>query len=300
MLSIETEIRRMIEGQLENGCREFIIFPFGDVGYKVKQILNIVYGIQEILICDNHLSRYNSNIVSLDKIRNRKFTEKTCVLLASTNHTIYKELKENLSKVFPENSIVEMESMRDRNTTHTVCGKYTFGPLKNHPMVELVGAFCSFASGTDVVTNHAMDYITTHPMLYKGNMNESLDTIKYDAYQGEDWFFPGVEPCGYRKNYRKTRIGNDVWLGKNVIITNGAYIGNGVIAGAGSIITKDIPDYAIVVGVPARIIRYRYEPECIDALNRIAWWAWSDDDIRDRFNDFYLPIHKFIAKYDVI
>lgn len=300
MSFIETEIRRTIEGQLDKGCNEFIIFPFGEVGYKVKQILNTIYGIQETLICDNHLSKYNSNILSLDKIKNRKFSEKTCVILSSTNAQIYNELRENLLQIFTENAIVEMESMRDRNTTYTVCGKYTFGPLKNHPMVESVGAFCSFATGTDVVTNHAMDYITTHPMLYKGNVNEALDTIKYDAYQGEDWFFPGVEPRGYRRNYRKTKIGNDVWLGKNAIITNGAYIGNGVIAGAGSIITKDVPDYAIVVGVPARIIRYRYEPECIEALNRIAWWDWSDDKIRERFCDFYLPVREFIAKYDVI
>lgn len=52
-----------------------------------------------------------------------------------------------------------------------------------------------------------------------------------------------------------------MWLGQNVLITNGSNIGNGVIAGAGTIITKDVPEYAVVVGVPARIIRYRYTPE---------------------------------------
>lgn len=82
-----------------------------------------------------------------------------------------------------------------------------------------------------------------------------------------------------------------------MLITNSANIGNGVIAGAGAVITKDVPDYAVVVGVPARIIRFRYTLEEIDALNKIAWWGWSDEEIRERFDDFYLPIEDFIKKY---
>lgn len=88
-----------------------------------------------------------------------------------------------------------------------------------------------------------------------------------------------------------------MWLGRNVIVTNSANIGNGVIAAAGAVITKDVPDYAVVAGVPARIIRYRYSTEQIKALNKIAWWDWSDDEIRERYNDLYLPIEKFIEKY---
>lgn len=110
--------------------------------------------------------------------------------------------------------------------------------------------------------------------------------------------FRGVEPKGRAEKLHRITIGNDVWLGANVIITNGANIGNGVIAGAGAVITKDVPDYAIVAGVPARIIRYRYTPEQIEALNRIQWWNWSDEEIRERYEDFYIPIEEFIAKYD--
>ena len=83
-----------------------------------------------------------------------------------------------------------------------------------------------------------------------------------------------------------------------MIVCNGANIGNGVIAAAGAVITKDIPDYAVVAGVPARIIRYRYEPEQIKALNRIAWWDWTDEEIRSRHDDFYLSAEEFIKKYD--
>ena len=62
-------------------------------------------------------------------------------------------------------------------------------------------------------------------------------------------------------------------------------------------ISKDIPDYAVVVGVPARIIRYRYTKEQIETLNKIAWWNWTDEKIRECFDDFYLEIEKFIKKH---
>lgn len=86
-------------------------------------------------------------------------------------------------------------------------------------------------------------------------------------------------------------------MGKNVIITNYSNIGNGVIAGAGAVITKDVPDYAIVAGVPARIIRYRYDTEQIKKLNGIAWWDWPDDKIRNNYEDFFLDINSFIRKH---
>lgn len=100
-----------------------------------------------------------------------------------------------------------------------------------------------------------------------------------------------------KEKLSKIKIGNDVWLGKNVIITNGVNIGNGVIAAAGAVITKDVPDYAVVAGVPARIIKYRYKEEQIKELNKIAWWNWSDDKNRECYEDFYLEIDVFIEKH---
>ena len=117
-----------------------------------------------------------------------------------------------------------------------------------------------------------------------------------EEYQEAAWYVPGVHPKG-RIEQRRITIGNDVWLGRNVVIVNYANIGNGVIAGAGAIITKDVPDYAVVVGVPARIVKYRYTPDQIIALNQIKWWEWDDELIRERYEDFYLDIDTFIAKY---
>ena len=166
--------------------------------------------------------------------------------------------------------------MRGGGEKYNKCGKYSYGPLCNHWLVESVGAFCSFAPGTDVVENHPIAYISTHPFLYYGGDKDT---------KGENY------------KLEKINIGNDVWLGRNVIITNSSNIGNGVIAGAGTVITKDVPDYAVVAGVPARIIRYRYTEEQIEALNKIAWWNWSDEKIRECYDDFYLSVGEFIDKY---
>ncbi len=178
------------------------------------------------------------------------------------------------------------------------CGKYSYGPLCDHWLVESVGAFCSFAPGTDVVENHPINYISTHPFLYYGGETDRIH-VKWNELKGQRAYFEGIMPKGDNYRLHKIKIGNDVWLGRNVLITNSSNIGNGVIAGAGSVITRNVPDYAVVAGAPARIIRYRYSEEEIEALNRIAWWNWSDEKIRENHDDFYLGVKEFIYKYDI-
>lgn len=177
----------------------------------------------------------------------------------------------------------------------TKVGKYSYGPLCDHWLVESVGAFCSFAAGVDVVENHAINYVSTHPFLYYGT--KDLYKVTYEECKEEVWYFKDITPKGQADKLKKIIIGNDVWLGKNVTITNGSNIGNGVIAGAGAVITKDVPDYAVVAGVPARIIRYRYTQEQIKKMNEIRWWDWPDDKIWEFYGDFYEDIDTFIRKH---
>lgn len=74
-------------------------------------------------------------------------------------------------------------------------------------------------------------------------------------------------------------IGNEVWIGQDVIIKQGVTIGNGAVIGARAVVTKDVPPYAVVAGVPARIVKYRFEQEKIEFLQTIQWWDWSLEKI---------------------
>ena len=107
---------------------------------------------------------------------------------------------------------------------------------------------------------HRVDWVTTYP---------------FSA------IWPAV--AGHIPGHPKTKgnviIGNDVWIGMNVFILSGVTIGDGAVVGAGALVSKDVPPYAIVGGNPAKIIRYRFDPQTIKKLLSIAWWNWSDDEI---------------------
>lgn len=92
-------------------------------------------------------------------------------------------------------------------------------------------------------------------------------------------------------------IGNDVWIGSHSIILSGVTIGDGAIIGAGSVVTNDIPPYAIAAGNPARVIKYRFSEEIIRKLAAIKWWEWDDDKVKRLHKDFYGDIEAFIQKY---
>jgi virginiamycin A acetyltransferase len=81
--------------------------------------------------------------------------------------------------------------------------------------------------------------------------------------------------------HKPIRIGSDVFIGMNVTILDGINIGDGAVVGAGAVVTADVPPYAIVGGVPAKIIRYRFPKDVIDKLLEIQWWKWDDDKLRD-------------------
>jgi tetrahydrodipicolinate N-succinyltransferase len=108
---------------------------------------------------------------------------------------------------------------------------------------------------------------------------------------------------GWRKEYELPdkegiiMIGNDVWIGAGALILSGVTIGDGAIVGAGSVVTHDVPPYAVVGGVPAKIIRFRYNKDQIEALLKIAWWNWNIEKIKANMDYFYGEIDAFIEKF---
>lgn len=95
--------------------------------------------------------------------------------------------------------------------------------------------------------------------------------------------------AGWRTIFFKNKlvtIGNDVWIGTRVIIMGGVKIGNGAVIGAGAIVTKDVPDYAIAVGVPAKVVKYRFSPDIIEKLLELQWWNLSEEELKENIKEF--------------
>jgi acetyltransferase-like isoleucine patch superfamily enzyme len=98
--------------------------------------------------------------------------------------------------------------------------------------------------------------------------------------------FSLVSSNKYDENKNIT-IGNDVFIGMNVTILDGVKIGNGVVVGACSFVNKDIPDYAIVGGNPAKILKYRFNENEIERLNSLSWWNWDEDKLKNVESHFF-------------
>ena len=120
---------------------------------------------------------------------------------------------------------------------------------------------------------------------------------RYTSVANDVLFETEIAPQLTKANMqRQIIIGNDVWIGDHVIISDGVRIGNGAVVAAGAVVTEDVPPYAIVMGNPARVVKYRYSLELIKALQRIKWWNWSDDTVASRAQEM-TDIISFVTKY---
>lgn len=142
----------------------------------------------------------------------------------------------------------------------------------------IIGKFCSIACGAKFMFtsgNHAM---------------QSLSTYTFPIFFDE-WELDSKDICDAWENKGDIVIGNDVWIGYEAVIMQGVKIGDGAIIGARAVVTKDVPPYTIVAGVPARGIRKRFDEKTITKLESIRWWNWDYEKIKR-----YIP---FIQKGDI-
>lgn len=123
------------------------------------------------------------------------------------------------------------------------------------------------------------NFVSVHPVFFSPNRQAQI-TFATQSH------FEEIVPI---------QIGNDVWIGARALVLDGVNIGDGAIVGAGAVVTRDVPPYAIVGGVPAKILRYRFEPDEIDFLLASKWWDRDIDWLRENASRF-LAIEKFVEE----
>jgi virginiamycin A acetyltransferase len=131
-----------------------------------------------------------------------------------------------------------------------------------------IGNFCAIGENVRIITsNHESNRLSLNYKLQDKLLNKR-----------------------FINNKMGVNIGNDVWIGDQVMILPGVNIGNGVIIAASAVVTKDIPPYSIVAGVPARIIKSRFSSDLINKLEEIRWWDWSEDELYEKRHLFLLDL----------
>ena len=171
----------------------------------------------------------------------------------------------------------EGDTLLNMETTNVTRGIHTYGPepqiigSKEIARGSRIGKFCSIADNLQFIAKgtHMINWVTTYPFQEIWNMDVPLYEIK--GIQGVSTDTPPASPIV---------IGNDVWIASNVKIKQGVTIGDGAVLATECFVTKDVPPYALVGGNPAKIIRYRFTEEQIQALQEIKWWDWEDSKIR--------------------
>lgn len=164
-------------------------------------------------------------------------------------------------------------------------GDYSYLIRQTEAWCATIGKFANIASHVRInATNHPTWRATQHHFTYRA-------ADYFDGAENDTDFFK------WRRDNRIT-IGHDVWIGHGATILPGVTVGNGAVIGSGAVVTKDVTPYSIVGGVPARLIRERFETGLGQKMNALAWWDWSHDTLYEALRDFRtLSAVDFISKY---
>ena len=155
----------------------------------------------------------------------------------------------------------------------TSIGKHTYVRERALIIHSTIGSFCSVAPGAIVGggIHPSKDWVSMSPLFYS-------DRPEHSFVEGTKFF-----------DNPHTTVGSDVWLGYNAVVLPGVKVGHGVIVAAGAVVTRDVADYQIVGGIPARVLRSRFPAEDIAWLLQSRWWTWSDEKLREAAPHFSHP-----------
>jgi phosphonate metabolism protein (transferase hexapeptide repeat family) len=167
----------------------------------------------------------------------------------------------------------------------TELGDYSYIVNDADAIYSRIGKFCSIAAHTRINPGD-------HPMW---RVSQSHFTYRASAY------FAGAEDEEKFFEWRRSRpviVGHDVWIGHGAIVLAGRSIGTGAVIAAGAIVTKDVPPYAIVAGVPAKVVKQRFPPDLAHRIEALAWWDWEHERLHAALADFRtLSVEQFLEKH---
>lgn len=167
-------------------------------------------------------------------------------------------------------------------------GEHTYGVPSvkwwGEPVRLKIGRYCSIADNVEIFLggNHRPDWVTTYPFSAINHWPEAEHIVGHPSTRGD------------------VTIGNDVWIASRAMIHSGVTIGDGAVIGAASVVRRDVPPYAIVIGNPAEVVRMRFSEAEVAALLRLKWWDWNENRVRASLPDLLSSdIRGFLARNGV-
>ncbi|MFO0994637.1 MAG: DapH/DapD/GlmU-related protein [Hyphomicrobiales bacterium] len=165
-------------------------------------------------------------------------------------------------------------------------GDYSYVERHSEAIYTEIGKFTAIASDARLnALEHPIERVSQHKITYRAN--EYFLNAKLDSTFRE------------RRRAHRVTIGNDVWIGHGAVVMPDVTIGHGAVVAAGAVVTHNVEPYAIVAGVPARFLKWRFEPDVSARIIALSWWDWEHDRLAQAVDDMrLLSPHDFLAKYE--